>query len=187
MIEQVDKLPAPEKERRRRRWGIAGALAVTTMLIVAASAVAFFYYFQRNLGPAQPIPFSHRFHVQSKQISCMMCHPNAVRSARAGVPPLETCMLCHRKIIPSYPWIQVLTRHYEQNRPVQWVRVINRVPEFTFFNHERHLLKGIDCGKCHGDVAGMDRLFMPQEFNMGFCVQCHRDEKVTIDCLSCHR
>ena len=49
------------------------------------------------------------------------------------------------------------------------------------------VLKSVDCGACHGDVKGMDRLTQAHEFNMGFCVQCHRDNNVSHDCLMCHR
>jgi hypothetical protein len=33
----------------------------------------------------------------------------------------------------------------------------------------------------------MDRVFMKKPFQMGFCVQCHRDTKVSHDCWMCHR
>ncbi|HBG05512.1 MAG TPA: cytochrome C, partial [Geobacter sp.] len=26
-----------------------------------------------------------------------------------------------------------------------------------------------------------------RKFEMGFCIQCHRDNKATTDCFTCHR
>ncbi len=95
-------------------------------------------------------------------------------------------MLCHERIITHHPYIKVLREHYEGNRPVEWVRV-NDLPEFAYFSHQMHLYRGVDCGRCHGDVKGMDRIALAQSFKMSFCVQCHRDNQVSHDCLACHR
>ncbi|MDQ1257025.1 MAG: hypothetical protein QG656_1626 [Candidatus Hydrogenedentes bacterium] len=165
-----------------RPW-LAGAIALLG-IAVAASPLLFP---SACIGTAQPIPFSHRFHVSTKNISCVFCHSGALKTARAGVPPVETCMLCHKRIIVTHPEIVKLKRHYDERQPVPWVRV-NRVSEFVFFNHERHVRAGFDCGRCHGDVAKMDRIVPAVNLNdMGFCVQCHRDEEYSHDCLICHR
>jgi hypothetical protein len=146
----------------------------------------YYLYYPTVAGPQQPIPFSHRFHAGEKQISCLMCHTGAVDTPRAGLPPLETCMLCHKRIITTYPQIKELREHYEAGQPIEWVRV-NHLPEFVYFNHEAHIRRGVDCSKCHGDVSAMDRVVPSPELLMGFCVQCHRDENVSHDCLVCHR
>ncbi len=158
------------------------------MTIVALLLLVWGYYlyYPAQVGPKQPIPFSHHFHVTTKQVDCIFCHTGVLNTARAGVPPLETCMLCHRRIIPDYPPIRALTASYDQGRPVEWVRV-NDVPEFVYFNHSVHVRRGFDCSKCHGDVAGMDRVAKTETLKMGFCVQCHRDEKASHDCYMCHR
>ena len=95
-------------------------------------------------------------------------------------------MLCHERVIVTHPEIVKLRSHWEAKRPVEWVRV-NDVPDFVFFNHSLHIRRGIDCGGCHGNVAAMDRVAMPRGLTMGFCVQCHRDNNVSHDCLICHR
>ena len=170
--------------RRYRRMG--PWLAIASGVLLLAMAWSYRYYYPRRIGPEQPIPFSHRVHAGDKQISCLVCHEGATRSAQAGIPPLETCMLCHERIAVAYPPIADLRRHYAEKTPVAWVRV-NDVPDFVFFNHEAHLRQGVDCGQCHGDVRDMDRLSVYQELNMGFCVQCHRDHHVSHDCMMCHR
>jgi len=164
----------------------AAVLAAGIALMTAGALWAYYLYHPSVQGPEQPLPFSHRFHVTEKRISCVFCHGGAINTARAGVPPVETCMLCHSRIIITYPQIEKLRAHYDQKRPIEWVRV-NDVPEFVYFDHEVHVRRGFDCGRCHGDVAHMDRLAPAYDLQMGFCVQCHRDNHASVDCLTCHR
>ena len=158
------------------------AIGVVVVSIVAVLGAA---YYPGYLGPEQPISFSHRIHAGNKEIGCLMCHPNTLTAPVAGMPPVETCMLCHSRIIVHYPEIERVRRRYDANEPIWWVRV-SYLPDFVNFTHEMHLIAGIDCGKCHGDVKAMDRLVLPQRFTMGFCIQCHRDNDATHDCFTCH-
>jgi len=175
----------PPQEPRPPRWPLAAALAVV-LLLAAALLVLLDIPYPVGLGPRQPIPFSHRVHVHGKGISCLMCHSEVARSSRAGIPPLQTCLLCHARVIRSYPYIVKLREHFRLNRPVVWERV-NWVPEFVHFDHSMHIHRGIDCGHCHGEVALMDRVVKAHQFQMGFCIQCHREKKATTDCFTCHR
>ena len=168
------------------RWTSGLLLAFAVFMMVGVSLVGYYVHYQRQLGPSQPIPFSHRFHNTEKKISCVICHRNVFTSANAGIPPLETCMLCHRRIIIHYPYIETLRNAYFSGEPVRWVRVA-WLPDFVYFDHMIHTRQGFDCGKCHGDVAQMDRIKPAHALKMGFCIQCHRDENATHDCLACHR
>ncbi len=145
-----------------------------------------YWYFPSRIGQRQPIPFSHAFHAGKKQIGCLVCHPQAINNSTAGLPALETCMLCHRQIAIHYPWIERLRTYYEHGSSIRWKR-ISELPDYVYFPHDMHLLRQIDCGHCHGDVKSMDRLVQAQEFKMGFCIGCHRDYGVTHDCFTCHR
>jgi hypothetical protein len=173
------------RSKGRPRWADVAALAVAVLVVVAGLIYADLIY-PVGLGPRQPIPFSHRVHVHVKHISCFMCHTGAARSARAGIPPLQTCLLCHSRIIRTFPYILKLRNHFEQHSPVVWERV-NWVPEFVYFNHSMHIQRGYDCSWCHGEVALMDRVVKARKFEMGFCIQCHRDHRATHDCFTCHR
>ncbi|BCS54209.1 cytochrome c3 family protein [Geobacter sp. SVR] len=167
-------------------WGRPLA-ALAVLLLGALSALMLLdRLYPVDLGQRQPIPFSHRVHAHTKTISCLMCHSQVLSTARAGIPPLETCLLCHSRIIRTHPYIALLREHYRSGRPVVWQRV-NWLPEFVYFNHAVHLVKGIDCSRCHGNVALMDRVVPAQKFEMGFCIQCHRENKATHDCFTCHR
>lgn len=165
---------------------------ITRILIVvmlASLGIGTWMYhnlYESKIGKEQPIPFSHRIHVEKKNISCVMCHEGAIQTARAGIPPLETCMLCHQRIIIQHPEIKKLRAHYRNNEPIYWEKV-NEVPDFVFFNHSLHTFRKIDCGECHGNVKAMDRISLAHELKMGFCIECHKEKKASIDCFTCHR
>jgi hypothetical protein len=163
-------------------------IALGLLLIVLCGVVIYIFnfHFQERIGIAQPVSFSHRVHVNDKKISCYLCHPEAMSTARAGIPPLETCMLCHARIAVTYPEIAKLRSYYFDNRPIAWNKVYY-LPDFVYFNHSLHIHRQIDCSQCHGNVALMDRVVPQQEFQMGFCVECHRRTKATTDCFTCHR
>ncbi len=156
------------------------------LVLAGSTALLYLYYYPARVGPAQPIPFSHRVHTTDKNISCYMCHEGAIKSARAGVPALETCMLCHSRIIIHHPEIEKLRAHYADEQPVEWVKVYD-LPDHAHFNHSVHIFRKIDCGECHGNVKDMDRVERQQEFKMGFCVDCHKENNATTDCFTCHR
>ena len=171
---------APGYRQGAAQVGIAAGILILIMVMLYA------FYFPEPAGAKQPIPFSHRVHAKEKQISCFLCHPEAQSASRAGIPPLETCMLCHKRILVAYPAIRELTNLYETNKPVVWNRV-NYLSDYAYFDHEAHIRESVDCSECHGDVREMDRVTPAKKFNMGFCVQCHRDNEASRDCMICHR
>jgi hypothetical protein len=169
---------------------LARAVSVVWWLIVLGGCLALTLFALRpyRVGPSQPIPFSHRVHAGDKQISCLFCHDGADRSPDAGMPAVGKCLLCHNVIIPDFAPIQRLHGYYDRGRPVPWVRVY-RLNDFVFFNHEMHVRRNVDCGHCHGNVKGMDRIILNEKLEMGFCVDCHRrpEYKASVDCWVCHR
>ena len=74
---------------------------------------------------------------------------------------------------------------WEAGKAIPWVKV-NTLPRFVRFNHEAHALARVDCDRCHGDVARMDRIERVAPLTMGWCVQCHQDQHAPDDCLTCH-
>ncbi|HAA03200.1 MAG TPA: cytochrome c family protein [Syntrophobacteraceae bacterium] len=165
------------------RWIIwAGVIT----LLMGAMFYLYAVYPQQGIGPQQPIYFSHRVHAGVKQINCRFCHPFVDRSENAGIPPLEKCFFCHEYIIPQHPQIVNEKQHYKNKVPVPWVRIFY-VPDYVKFRHQPHIIFGkLDCSECHGRVATFDRL-KPVNFEMGFCIGCHKRKNAQIDCwLACH-
>ncbi len=151
-------------------------------------------------GPQQPIPFSHKHHAGLYQIDCQYCHSGTDRSRAAGVPSVELCMGCHSQFPASYDeleGIQILKDYWERKQPIPWVQ-IHRLPEHVKFRHNRHIQAGVDCQRCHGQVEELDKLAILDEtiwwpwllpsktLEMGWCINCHRENGASQDCLKCH-
>ena len=94
-------------------------------------------------------------------------------------------MGCHRVVLPSNPDVTRLRRYWDAGKSIPWVEVYS-LPRFVRFNHEAHALAHIDCSRCHGDVAAMHRIERVAPLTMGWCVQCHREQRASDDCLTCH-
>jgi hypothetical protein len=170
--------------RNLKRNRAAIFIAVGGALVSAA--FLYFYYMQpEEIGPQQPIPFSHNVHAGIKEIQCQFCHPYVAYSTFPGIPPVEKCLYCHNYIIVKFPWIQKEHDYFNTRTATPWVKV-NYIPEHVFFNHQRHINSKIACEQCHGEVKNIQRL--PQKiWQMGMCIECHREKKVNVDCwLACH-
>lgn len=129
----------------------------------------------QGYAPEQPIPFSHKLHAGTNKIDCLYCHSEATKSKHATVPPLNTCMNCHRVVKTESPYIKQITQAYEEGRPIEWVRV-HELPDFVAFNHKRHVAKGVSCQTCHGKVENMEVLTQSKPLTMGWCLNCHRGD-----------
>jgi hypothetical protein len=162
---------------------------ITLMLLTTISVLGFLYAFYSlpatNIGPEQPIAFSHQLHAGIKNIQCQFCHPYVERSIHPGLPPVEKCLYCHNYIIANHPEILKEHNYYNSNTPIPWQKVFY-LPEHVVFNHERHIKKDIQCESCHGRIDTMDRI-KGEYFKMGFCIKCHRSKNANMDCwLACH-
>ena len=140
----------------------------------------------RGDAPDQPIPFNHQKHAGQLKIPCQYCHSAAEKSRHATVPSMDTCMNCHRVVKTDSPYIQQLKQLYDENKPIEWVKV-HDLPDHVLFNHKRHVTLGVPCATCHGDVAGEKKIEQLQQLNMGFCVNCHREHNAPVTCETCHQ
>ncbi len=159
-------------------------------LLVVAMGIGYALMPAKNQGyaPVQPIPFSHKIHAGKYTIPCMYCHVSVEKSRSATVPAMNVCMNCHVQVKTDSPWIQQLKKHYDEGKPIPWIRV-HDVPDFTYFNHKRHIAKGVKCQTCHGEIQNMDRVSQVAPLTMGWCVNCHRkpEYNAPTTCDTCHR
>lgn len=159
---------------------VAGILTIAAIVISQRAALA---------APSQPIDFSHEVH-NTAGVQCLFCHPNPMRSDLAGIPSVARCAGCHTVIASDRPAVQVLLGYWERKEPIPWQRVTN-MPDHVFFSHQPHLLAGLGCETCHGDVGQMSVARLTVNMDMGWCLNCHLEqpeEKVArlADCLACH-
>jgi len=95
------------------------------------------------------------------------------------------CRACHLYISPEAPEIAKLMGYWEKKEPVPWVRV-HSVPDHVYFPHMMHVRARVDCSVCHGNLAEMDRVVRTASLKMGWCLDCHRQHRASIDCWTCH-
>ncbi len=122
----------------------------------------------------QPVPFSHKHHVNGMGIDCRYCHTSVEESAFAGIPPTETCMTCHSQVWTEAPILEPVRLSFRDNKPLEWTRV-HDLPDFAYFNHSIHVKQGIGCQTCHGQVDQMPLMWKENTLNMEWCLECHRE------------
>lgn len=170
------------------------------MFIIASIVITIRYTrgvgFREGYAPKQPINFSHKVHAGDNQMQCMYCHFAADKGRHAGIPPTELCMNCHTKVQAKAPEIVKLKELISSGKNVKWTRVHN-LPDYAYFNHSQHVKVGkISCQSCHGEVQAMAILKQEKAMNMGWCLDCHRQNNIAPpkdhksqnggNCASCH-
>lgn len=140
---------------------------------------------KRGYQPEQPIPYSHALHTQKVGLECSYCHSGVSKSSFATVPSMELCMGCHASVKTESEHIKQLTEAYEAGKPIEW-EPVNNLPEHANFNHERHSKAGVGCQTCHGGIQYMEVVEKAASLKMGWCMSCHRENGVSIDCATCH-
>lgn len=126
-----------------------------------------------NVALSQPVPFSHKHHVEAMGIDCRYCHTSVEDSSFAGIPSTKICMTCHSQIWATSPMLEPVRESFRTDQPVRWVRV-HDLPDFVYFNHSIHVKKGIACETCHGRVDQMPLVWQEKSLQMEWCLECHR-------------
>jgi len=170
MSDEEDPVESQKVQRR-----LIVAFIVVTIISVVGVLFAVSPQWYQNYAPEQPIPFSHKRHAGQFKIPCLYCHAAAETSAFAEVPGLEVCMNCHNLVLPESPWIKKVKEHYDAKMPIAWVKV-HVLPDFVRFNHKRHISAGVQCQTCHGPVETMEKVYQWAGLNMGWCIDCHRND-----------
>jgi hypothetical protein len=124
--------------------------------------------------PDQPIPFSHKHHVEGLGLQCQYCHTTVEKSSYAGIPPTKTCMNCHSQIWTNAEMLQPVRTSWATGASINWIRV-HDLPDYVYFNHEIHVNKGIGCASCHGRVDEMPLMYEENSLQMEWCLNCHRN------------
>jgi Cytochrome c7 and related cytochrome c len=124
--------------------------------------------------PDQPVPFSHKHHVQGLGLQCQYCHTTVEKSSYAGIPPTRTCMNCHAQIWTNAQLLEPVRSSWNTGKSIPWTRV-HDLPDYVFFNHEIHVNKGVGCESCHGRVDEMPLMYQQNTLQMEWCLDCHRN------------
>tara|TARA_E500000178_G_scaffold229229_1_gene225893 strand:+ start:86 stop:748 length:663 start_codon:yes stop_codon:yes gene_type:complete len=156
------------------------AVILSTLLFTVVFLIYLFYYWfapshlEVGYQPEQPIPYSHRLHAGELGIDCRYCHFDVETEAYANVPSSETCLNCHNYIKTDNSDIQTIKKHYDNNEPVDWVKV-HMLPDYAYFNHSRHVNSGVSCVQCHGRIDQMEVVRQSEPLSMVWCLECHEN------------
>ncbi len=143
-------------------------------------------FFNRQAQPVQPIAFTHKVHL-ANAMQCTNCHTGVDTGSDATIPGVKFCMMCHQAIAADRPEIKKLAGYYQRGEDIPWQRVYAYSAEVHVkFNHAPHIRAGVDCATCHGDMTQQTVAVRKVNLTMGFCVNCHRQKKVSVDCTRCH-
>jgi hypothetical protein len=164
---------------------LARASLVLTGLIVIALGVALDqlqrspWVTRQGQRPDQPVPFSHKHHVEGLGLQCQYCHTSVEKSSYAGIPPTKTCINCHSQIWTNAQLLEPVRQSWATGESIQWIRV-HDLPDYVYFNHEIHVNKGIGCASCHGRVDEMPLMYQQNTLQMEWCLNCHRNPGVNL-------
>jgi Cytochrome c7 and related cytochrome c len=156
------------------RLSIFGAVFVLAALLWMFAAIERSPYLtQADVVRQQPVPFSHKHHVNGLGIDCRYCHTTVEESAFAGIPSTKICMTCHSQIWADSPMLEPVRASFRTDTSIPWTRV-NDLPDFVYFDHSIHVNKGIGCVTCHGQVDQMPLTWRAHPLTMEWCLECHR-------------
>ncbi len=143
-------------------------------------------FFGRHPVPVQPIAYTHKVHL-ANGMQCINCHTGVDTGPDAQLPSVKLCMMCHQAIAVDKPEIKKLAAYFARGEDVSWQRVYDYAPSaHVKFNHAPHVRAGVDCKTCHDDMTKQTVAVRMVDMNMGFCLDCHKRRKVSIDCTTCH-
>lgn len=135
----------------------------------------------------QPIEFPHNIHIEKGLTCTEYCHEGATKGPEAGLPSVNTCLICHAAIATDKPRIQQITAMQEKGLDLAWQRVYGYpATAHVRFNHAPHIRANVECSTCHGDIAHQTVAERNVTLGMGDCVSCHTQKKASNDCLTCH-
>ena len=191
----LDQKPLTEEQRevvhspinvgsvtRSRGFIFAVVFIVAALGFKAVINILFSVGVQQGYAPKQPIAFSHKIHAGEYEIDCKYCHTGVMKGKNATIPSVNICMNCHNQIksgtLTGEGEIAKIVRAYNENIPIEWVRIHN-LPDLAYFNHSQHVnVGGIDCETCHGPVQEMEVVRQHSLLTMGWCIDCHRTTEV---------
>jgi hypothetical protein len=153
---------------------VFGILPATTAIIGGL----WYYGTDKNFAvgyePTQPVDYSHKLHAGDLGMDCRYCHSNVERSSVASVPPTQTCMNCHSKVLPNSEKLLPVRESAASDQAIPWVRV-HSLPDYVYFDHSAHVSVGVGCESCHGRVDQMPKVHQVEPLTMGWCLDCHRN------------
>ena len=144
------------------------------------------YFDQYPTHVAQPIAFTHKVHLKNG-MQCTDCHKGVAEGPDATIPNVSLCMTCHQVIATDKPEIKKVAAYQKRGEQIPWKRVYwFYQSDHVKFRHGPHIRAGVKCATCHGDMSQQTVAVRKAGLDMQFCISCHRMNKASTDCTTCH-
>jgi len=153
---------------------VLGGVAILTLALMLNSLQRSPWVTREGQRAEQPVPFSHKHHVEGLGLQCQYCHTTVEKSGYAGIPPTKTCMNCHAQIWTNANLLEPVRESWVTGKSIPWIKV-HDLPDYVYFNHSVHVNKGIGCESCHGRVDKMPIMYEEHSLQMEWCLDCHRN------------
>ncbi len=129
--------------------------------------------------------FPHYIHVQEQGFECRICHTTWEEVDDPGMPPRDTCLLCHEQMDQTKPADRQVASLFDG----EVFRAAHNVllPEERIFPHWRHATSGLYCNDCHIDIEFNETVAELEPIRMWDCMGCHNEYGVSTDCTTCHK
>jgi len=170
-----------------------GRAAIVIFLLVLAGGGLVPLIASHRGRVTQPVAFNHLKHTQKLGLACEFCHKYVRTSAHSGLPDAATCAMCHSVKQGTSKEAAKVTELLAAGDSLQFHKLFH-LASHVFYTHRRHVgIAGLACKNCHGDIATSqrppERPLMPRKSSrrMQFCLDCHRKQRQSTDCTSCHR
>ncbi len=138
------------------------------------------------LRAEQPVAYSHKQHL-ALGLDCLDCHSTADTRAKATIPSVQKCMLCHAKVATDKPEVKKVAAYFNSKREIPWERVYGfPASALVKFQHAPHMRAKVACSTCHGDMTQAVAAQRVVNHTMGTCLSCHRQNRAPEDCTACH-
>ena len=147
-------------------------------LLLVTFLILFGLWQAHRVRAKELIHFNHEAHLAAG-VECTYCHPGVINGAVAGLPSVRKCMGCHENVqvqteSGQYD-VERLTKAWAEGQSLLWIKDHDQ-PDFVRFSHQPHVVSGVACESCHGNVREMEVLEPAYRINMGFCLGCHREQ-----------
>jgi hypothetical protein len=134
-----------------------------------------------SVASAEDIHYNHKVHVAAG-IQCIFCHPGTLNGPLATLPSVRKCAGCHANVqVTGGPQAkadaQKVLDYLREDRVLTWVYNWKSIPDFVRFTHQPHILNGIHCEDCHGNVSQETEAHPTFRLNMGVCISCHQKQQ----------
>jgi hypothetical protein len=144
----------------------------------------------RHANAGGIVPFSHE-KMLHQSLVCADCHTKTAEGAQAGMPDLETCLMCHEDLDKGKPANRTASVHFVDGQ-YKGAKVTD-IPSEVIFSHKAHTVDAkVGCVDCHKGIESNVEVDKNLGLEMKDCIACHakspspRAAIAQDDCERCH-